>query len=217
MLSAVTLSLALVRGSTAVVSADTLPPAPLPADTVGARPTVGVPPTAGSGPVGPTPPERRATPAPADSGRVQPPVELSDWYYRRNTIHHVASYTMLPLFAAQYVSGRRVYADLANAPRWATRTHQVAATGVAALFVVNTVTGGWNLWEGRRVPEGRGRRLVHSALMLAADAGFTYTGLLAERAEEDYTGRDRRVHRTVALTSVGVAAAGYLVMLVGER
>lgn len=216
MLSAVTLSLALVRGSTAAISADTLPPAPLAADTVAARPTVAGTPTVGSGPVGPAPLDQPATPVPPDSGRGQP-VELSDWYYRRNAIHHVASYAMLPLFAAQYVSGRRVYADLANAPPWATRTHQAAATGVAALFAVNTVTGAWNLWEGRRETEGRGRRLVHSALMLAADAGFTYTGLLAGRAEEDYTGRDRRLHRTVALTSVGVAAAGYLVMLVGER
>ncbi len=134
MLSAVALSLA--GGSTAAISADTLPPAPLAAHTVG------VPPTVASPPVGPVALERRTPPAaPPDSGRVQP-VELSDWYYRRNTIHRVASYTMLPLFAAQYVSGRRVYADLANAPRWATRTHQAAATGVAALFAVNTVTGG---------------------------------------------------------------------------
>lgn len=204
MLGVIALSLALVGGSTTTITTDTLRPSRLAADTVPASPP------------GPVALERRVRPAPPDSAHVQP-VELSDWYYRRNTIHRVASYTMIPLFAAQYVSGRRVYADLADAPRWATRTHQVAATGVAALFAVNTVTGVWNLWEGRRVKEGRGRRLIHSALMLAADAGFTYTGLLAERAEEDFTGNDRRLHRTVALTSVGVAAAGYVVMLVRDR
>lgn len=216
MLSAVALSLALVGGSPAAVSADTLPPAPPAADTAVGLPPLGVPPAVGAAPVAPAPRTHPATPTAPDSGRRQP-VELSDGYYRRNTIHHVASYAMLPLFAAQYVSGRRVYADLADAPRWATRTHQAAATGVAALFVVNTVTGGWNLWEGRRETEGRGRRFVHSALMLAADAGFAYTGLLAEGAEEDFTVRNRGLHRSVALTSVGVAAAGYLVMLVGER
>lgn len=192
MLSAVVLSLAILGGG--ITRTDTVPPAPPVTDVVGSHP------------VG----------APSERGSVQP-VELSDWYYRRNTIHHVASYTMIPLFTAQYVSGRRVYEDLANAPLWATRTHQVAATGVAVLFLVNTVTGVWNLWEGRAVKENRARRLAHSALMLAADAGFAYTGLLAERAEADDGGNARRLHRTVALTSVGVSAAGYLVMLVRNR
>lgn len=203
MLSAVALSFTLAAGG-ATTPADTLRPVPLAADSSGSP--VAAPVALGSWP----------TLAAPDPGRARP-VELSDWYYRRNAIHHAASYAMVPLFAAQYVSGRRVYADLANAPRWAKRTHQVAATGVAALFGVNTVTGVWNLWEGRHVRQGRGRRLVHSALMLAADAGFTYTGLLAGRAEEDYSGRDRRLHRTVALTSVSISAAGYLVMLVGDR
>lgn len=203
MLSAVALSLALAGGGTAP-AADTLRPVLLAVDTVSSPPPV-------AAELG-----RRGAIAAPDTGRARP-VELSDGYYRRNAIHHAASYAMVPLFAAQYVSGRRIHADLSDAPRWARRTHRVAATGVAALFTVNTVTGVWNLWEGRRVKEGRGRRLVHSALMLAADAGFAYTGLLAERAEEDFTGRNRRLHRTVALTSVGVSAAGYLVMLVGDR
>jgi hypothetical protein len=47
--------------------------------------------------------------------------------------------------------------------------------------------------------------------MLLADAGFTATGLLAEGAEE--SGDDRRLHRTVALTSIGVATASYVMML----
>ena len=66
------------------------------------------------------------------------------------------------------------------------------------------------LADGRE-PEGRGRRVFHAVLMLAADAGFTATGILAERAEG--SNDDRDLHRAVALGSVTVATIGYLTML----
>jgi hypothetical protein len=47
--------------------------------------------------------------------------------------------------------------------------------------------------------------------MLAADAGFTATGILAERAER--SADDRRLHRTISLTSIATATIGYLTML----
>ena len=145
-----------------------------------------------------------------DSLRLQP-VEYSDWYGRRLTIHRVASYATLPLFAFQYAAGRELYDNSTDAPGWARDGHGIAATGVAALFAVNTVTGVWNLWDARRDPESRKWRTAHAVLMLAADAGFAATGLLAETAERDADARSR--HRSIAITSVAVATTSYLMML----
>ena len=47
--------------------------------------------------------------------------------------------------------------------------------------------------------------------MLAADAGFAATGLLAETAER--SPESRRLHRNIAISSVAVATASYLMML----
>ena len=148
----------------------------------------------------------RVAPEPADTD-----FEYSAAYYKRLDIHRYGSYAMLPLFAFQYVAGAQLYDKSFAAPGWAKTGHRIAATGVAALFTVNTVTGVMNLWEGRRDPEERGRKVFHAVMMLAADAGFTATGILAERAEA--SGTDRTLHRTVALSSVGVATIGYLSML----
>jgi len=146
----------------------------------------------------------------ADSTRAES-VEYSDWYGRRLTIHRWASYATIPLFAFQYVAGRKLYDESTDAPGWATTGHGIAATGVAALFTVNTVTGVWNLWDARKDPAGRKWRTAHAVLMLAADAGFTATGLLAERAERSPD--SRRLHRNVAISSMGVATVSYLMML----
>jgi hypothetical protein len=137
--------------------------------------------------------------------------EYSAAYYRRLDIHRIGSYTMLPLFAFQYIAGTQLYDKSFEAPGWAKTGHRVAATGVAILFGVNTVTGLMNLYAGRKDPEERGRKIFHAVMMLAADAGFAATGILAERAES--SGDDRSLHRTVALTSVGAATIGYLSML----
>jgi hypothetical protein len=89
-----------------------------------------------------------------------PRVAYSDWYERRVTIHKWASYTTLPLFAFQYVAGRQLYDKSTDASSWAKSGHGVAATGIAVLFTVNTVTGVWNLWDARKDPEGRDRKSV---------------------------------------------------------
>ncbi|MDQ3995874.1 MAG: hypothetical protein M3303_02525 [Gemmatimonadota bacterium] len=139
------------------------------------------------------------------------PVEYSDWYERRLTIHKWASYSTLPLFAFQYVAGKQLYDKSTDAPSWAKTGHGVAATGIAALFTVNTVTGVWNLWDARKDPEGRKSRTAHALLMLAADAGFAATGILAEKAER--SADNRRLHRNIAISSMAVATIGYLMML----
>ncbi|MDQ8146803.1 MAG: hypothetical protein P3A31_02790 [Gemmatimonadota bacterium] len=145
-------------------------------------------------------------PAPADSA-----FEYSAAYYTRLDIHRWGSYAMLPLFAFQYLAGRELFEKSAAAPEWARDGHGVAAGAVAGLFAVNTVTGVWNLWEGRNDPQDRGRKVFHAVLMLAADAGFTATGLLADDAEESLT--RRQTHRSVALASIGMATIGYASML----
>ena len=139
------------------------------------------------------------------------PVEYSDWYERRLTIHRWASYTTLPLFAFQYVAGKQLYDKSTDAPSWAKNGHGIAATGVAALFTVNTVTGLWNLWDARKDPEGRKWRTAHALLMLAADGGFAATGILAEKAER--SADNRRLHRNIAISSMAVATVSYLMML----
>lgn len=155
-------------------------------------------------------PPLRAPTAPADTVQA-PPIEYSDWYGRRLTIHRWASYATLPLFAFQYAAGDQLYRKSVDAPEWAKRWHGPAATGIAVLFGVNTVTGVWNLWDARKDPEGRKWRTAHAILMLAADAGFTATGMVAERAERSESAR--RQHRTIALSSMAVATVSYLMML----
>ncbi len=142
-------------------------------------------------------------------------VEYSEWYGRRLTLHKALSWTMIPLFAVSYYTGDRLARDgRANSPYAVRALHPWAATGAAAVFGVNTVTGVWNLWASRKDPEGRTRRWIHSALFIIADAGFAYAGSIGREGREDGEIRDR--HRTIALSSMGVSTAGWLIMLIGR-
>lgn len=134
----------------------------------------------------------------------------SDGYNTRRKIHMAASWATIPLFVGQYIAGQKLYDGEGGetAKSW----HGALAGGVAALFAVNTVTGVWNLWEARGDPNGKTRRLVHGLLMLGADAGFVATGMMAP--DDDEGGSSQSAHRTVAITSMGVAAASYIYMLV---
>ena len=144
-----------------------------------------------------------------DSVRPRPKaIEYSDAYATRLRIHRIGSYAMLPLFASEYILGDRLMQ--ANHADWVKPAHGVVAGGLGALFVVNTVTGVWNLAESRKDPAGRSRRLLHSALMLAADAGFAYTGLIASDAKESPNGRTR--HKNAGLVSMGISTVGTALM-----
>lgn len=143
-------------------------------------------------------------------------VEVGEWYNRRLTIHRYGSYAMYPLFALQAIAGNQVYKDQKGAPDWAKTGHRVGATGLATVFTLNTVTGLWNLWESREVEQDRTRRTVHSLLMLASDAGFTYAGVrLSEQAERDADKRE--LHRTFAYSSMATALAGVSVMVLWKE
>jgi hypothetical protein len=154
---------------------------------------------------------------PSDTGRPRPKaIELSDWYERRLRIHRYLSYAVIPLFAVQYAAGEQLFDKGSTAPDWAKTTHRFGATALAGVFGVNTVTGLWNLWDSRHVPDHRALRVAHSVLMLAADAGFTYAGVkLSEDAERSVA--KRREHRTIALASIGVSTVSGLVMYFGNR
>ena len=146
--------------------------------------------------------------------------EYSDGYYKRLKIHKYASYATLPLFAAQFAVGQKLYdGDGSDGLRSA---HSALAVGTGALFGVNTVTGVWNLLEARKDPHKSTKRTVHSILMLAADAGFVATGLMAPESEhgnefgfeQESGGTSRSTHRAIALTSMGIATVAYLIMLI---
>ena len=147
----------------------------------------------------------RQSPAP-----VVQPTEYSQAYRTRLKIHKIASFATLPLFATELVLGQSLYNDGGGAKKDA---HVAVGVGIGALFAVNTVTGVWNLWESRKDADGRTRRLVHSLLMLAADAGFVATAALAPDSEHGNVSDDRAAHRAAAITSIGLGTAGYLVML----
>jgi hypothetical protein len=87
---------------------------------------------------------------------------------------------------------------------------------LATLFTVNTVTGVWNLWESRHVPQGRALRFVHAGLMLASDAGFTYAGVKLG-PDATRSGAKRQQHKRVALISMSGALLGYGAMLFGQH
>ncbi len=162
--------------------------------------------------VGDTVPRRRA-------------VAFSDWYSRRLTVHRYGSYAMLPLFVTQFVLGNKLinqkedlFANRRTIPvdEGLRTTHAVVAGAVGALFVVNTTTGLWNFIESRHTDAGRTRRTIHALTMLAADAGFAYTGYLGSKATDRGPPQGRQ-HRNVALTSFGISTAGAALMWFGQR
>jgi hypothetical protein len=147
-------------------------------------------------------------------------IEYSDAYYTRLTIHRYGSYAILPLFAGEYVLGKRLL-DGGNVASWVRPWHRNLAAGIGVLFAVNTVTGVWNLVEGWQEPEGRVRRILHSAMMLAADAGFLYTASLAGENEDNEFGEGGGAfesegnptrHRNAALVSIGLSTVSTLMM-----
>jgi hypothetical protein len=146
----------------------------------------------------------------ADTPRVRRrAVVYSDAYNTRLTIHRIGSYTMLPLFAGEWVLGDRLL-NGTNPPSWVKPTHVGVAGALGVLFTVNTVTGAWNLWDSREDPAGRTRRYVHAGLMLASDGGFLWTAAIAGDAKHSHDAGRR--HRNVALGSIGLSTIGTALM-----
>jgi uncharacterized BrkB/YihY/UPF0761 family membrane protein len=145
-------------------------------------------------------------------------VEYSDAYYTRAKIHKYASFATLPLFATELALGQSIYNDPNARTSGSRSAHIAVGTAITGLFAVNTVTGVWNMWESRHDPSHHQLKLVHGILMLGADAGFAAT-FASGPSGRDATTLDtqKQTHRSIAITSIGLATASYLVMLFGNK
>jgi hypothetical protein len=148
------------------------------------------------------------------------PVEYSDAYKVRAKVHKYTSVATLPLFVANYYAGQYLYDHPGDESKKGLHDGLVASTAV--VFGINTFTGAWNLWEGRKDPNHRTKRMTHGILMMIADAGFLATAMLApdyehegEHGSAPTSTNGASTHRTVALTSMGIATVSYLIMLFG--
>jgi hypothetical protein len=145
-------------------------------------------------------------------------IEYSDAYYTRAKIHKYASFATLPLFATEVALGQTIYNDPNANSSAAKGAHIAVGTGITALFGVNTVTGVWNMWESRNEPSHHKLKLIHGILMLGADAGFVATFASGPGGRNNTNlEAEKQTHRTIALTSIGVATASYLIMLFGNK
>jgi hypothetical protein len=161
----------------------------------------------------------------ADSTRRPVAIEYSDAYATRLTIHRIASYATLPLYVTQYFVGKSLINDPAQRGTFAKSAHGPLAAAIGGLFIVNAVTGIWNMYDARKDPSGRTRRMVHGISMLIAGAGFVWAGASAPHHEHEDLGgtvppppatftNQANQHQTIAIASMGLSLASYLMMLV---
>ena len=148
-------------------------------------------------------------------------VEHSRAFETRSKIHKYASFATLPLFGVQLALGQSLYNGTGNTDA-KKGAHAVVGAGIVGLFGVNTVTGVWNMFgaEGRRDKTGHALRLVHGLLMMAADVGFVATSVTTPDSHDRRPGSfdsSRSTHRNLAIASISVGTAGYLLMLFGNH
>ena len=139
----------------------------------------------------------------------------SEGYETRLKIHKYASWATIPLFATELALGQSLY----NNPETGTKKtmHGLVGTGIVGLFGLNTFTGTWNLWEGRH--DTNKTKIVHSILMFAADGGFLATTATGPHVRNGIITNpsDKSLHRDIAIGSISVGTAGYLLMLFKGR
>ncbi len=147
-------------------------------------------------------------------------IEFSKAYAVRLKIHRYGSYVMLPLFGTQYALGSRLLKqreDIVEGTRMEgvthslNRAHLYTALGIGTLFVSNTTTGLWNLYDNRNNPDHRGLRTAHVLTMLLADAGFVVTGHMGANAPRASVSYARR-HYDFAIGSMAIATVGASMM-----
>ena len=162
----------------------------------------------------------------ADTTRQRPrAIDISDAYAKRLTLHRYGSYVMLPLFATQYALGSALLdqrEDIIEGERNAVvstalrRAHLFTALGVGTLFLSNTTTGVWNLYEDRHNPDHRGLRTVHAITMVLSDLGFVVTGRMGVNGKNGSVADTKR-HHNMAVASMGLATVGASMMWVFDR
>lgn len=154
---------------------------------------------------------------PTDTPRVRVrAIEVSDWYSRRLLIHRVGAVAIVPLFALQSIAGAKLYAHPIDSPSWVLPTHRATAAAIGTVFLVNTVTGVWNLWDSRNVEDHRALRTVHAISMLTADAGFTYAGAFLSRPARNDLNK-RALHREIAISSMSLSVVSAIAMKILNR
>jgi hypothetical protein len=154
-------------------------------------------------------------PAPAPQPPPRP-APYSRPYELRKDIHKYASYATLPLFAAEYALGQSLPSEPGRSGSLR-GLHAAVGTGLVGLFFLNTATGGWNLWQSRHETNHRTTRFIHGALMIASNAGFVATAASAPSHDNlSSFDHDRTVHRNLAIASISVGTAGYMLALFGR-
>jgi hypothetical protein len=145
-------------------------------------------------------------------------VEYSDAHLMRGKIHKYASFATLPLFAAEFALGQSLYNDPQSQNSSKRGIHGAVGAGLIALFAANSVTGVWNLLDEDGKTPGHTRRLVHGLIMLAAEGGLVASAASAPghgRGELVNVDTGKSTHRNIAIASISVGTAGYLLMLFG--
>jgi hypothetical protein len=148
-----------------------------------------------------------------DQGQRPVAIEYSDAHETRAKIHKYVSWAALPLMATEFALGEKLYNDPNSLNSGSRGVHGTVGAGLIGVFGVQSVTGVWNLVESNQAP-GRTKRLVHGLMMLAAEGGFVAAAVTAPGHRNLVTfDADKATHRDIAIVSLGVGTAGYLLML----
>jgi hypothetical protein len=146
-------------------------------------------------------------------------IEYSDAHEMRAKIHKYASWATMPLLAAEFALGQKLYNDTNSQTDSLRGLHGAVGAGLIGLFAVNSVTGLWNLLESNQAP-GHTKRLVHGIMMLAAEGGFVAAAASAPGHSRNPLApidTNKATHRDIAVVSIGVGTAGYLLMLLTKN
>jgi hypothetical protein len=142
-------------------------------------------------------------------------IEYSDAHETRAKIHKYVSWAAMPLMATEFALGEKLYNDPDSINSSSRGVHGAVGAGLIGVFGVQGVTGVWNLVESNQAP-GRAKRLVHGIMMLAAEGGFVAAAVTAPGHGRNGLvtfDADKATHRDIAIVSLGVGTAGWLLML----
>lgn len=180
-----------------------------------AQPVIALPAT----PITDSVPEEAATIDGDPQGARPVAIEYSDAHETRAKIHRYVSWAVLPLMGTEFALGQSLYNDPNSIHSNLRGVHGAVGAGLIGVFAAQSVTGVWNLLEESHAP-GQKKRLVHGFMMLAAEGGFIAAAAMAPgHSPNDLINFDanKSAHRNVAIVSIGVGTAGYLLMLLTKN
>jgi hypothetical protein len=145
-------------------------------------------------------------------------IEYSEGYATRAKIHKVASFATLPLIGTEAILGQSLYNDPYSRTSAKRGAHIAVGTAITGLFALNSVTGVWNMVESWHDPHHQVLRRIHGFSMLAADAGF-FAAYGTGPGGRNLVNIDseKSTHRAVVFTTMSIATASYLMMLIGNK